>query len=192
MQKITGIILAGGKSSRMGSDKGMLELHGKKFIEYIIEAIKPVVDEIIIVANNFNYNDFGYKIVRDLVKDCGPMGGIYSGLMVSETEKNLILSCDIPDIRTETLQQIISHSETEDATVPLHDGLSEPLCAVYSKNCIVEFKKCLDKREFRLRDALKNLSVNYVQFIPGEHFSVDGFANINTPMEFEKRKQKVE
>ena len=191
MKKITGIILAGGKSSRMGSDKGLLDLEGKKFINHIIDAIVPVVDELIIVANNSNYNDLGYKVVGDLVKGCGPMGGIYTGLMISETEKNLIVSCDIPDISTATLQTIISQSGKEDVTVPLHNEISEPLCAVYHKTCTTEFKKCLDRKEFKMRDALENLNVKYVHFGFNDFFSADDFANINTLGELETRKQKM-
>ena len=65
MKKVTGIILAGGKSSRMGTDKGMLELNGNIIVEHIIEQLKPNVDELIIIANNENYNNLGFRVRRN-------------------------------------------------------------------------------------------------------------------------------
>ena len=86
---ITGIILAGGKSSRMGSDKGFLKLNDKRFVLYSIEALKPLVSEILIVSDNENYDTFGYKRIEDIIKNSGPVAGIYSGLKASKTEYNL-------------------------------------------------------------------------------------------------------
>ena len=79
-KNITGVVMAGGESSRMGTDKGVLEINGKPMVEVIISALKPVVDDIIIIANNSNYDYLGYKVYNDLIKKSGPLGGIYSAL----------------------------------------------------------------------------------------------------------------
>ncbi len=82
----TGIILAGGKSSRMGEDKGLVLLNGKPMIQYVIEALKGVVSDIIIISNNASYNKFGIPVYPDIIKDKGPVGGIFTGLHHSKTQ----------------------------------------------------------------------------------------------------------
>ncbi|MEO6902558.1 MAG: NTP transferase domain-containing protein [Bacteroidia bacterium] len=77
---ITGIVLAREKSSGMGTDKGLTLLNGKPMMEHILNALFPCVNDILIVANNQNYTTFGYPIYEDVIKDCGPMGGTYTGL----------------------------------------------------------------------------------------------------------------
>ena len=89
---ITGIILAGGKSSRMGEDKGFLKLNGKTFMSSIIAALNPIVGEIIIVSNNSEYDVFNLKRVADSMEDSGPLAGLYSGLLHSELKTILFLA----------------------------------------------------------------------------------------------------
>ena len=105
---ITGIILAGGKSSRMGTDKGFLVLKGKSFIQHSIDVLKPLVSEIIIVSDNPEYDAFNFKRIEDIIKDAGPIAGICSGLKASSSQYNLVLSCDIPLIKAEILQKLIN------------------------------------------------------------------------------------
>ena len=88
--KFTGIILAGGKSERMGTDKGMVKFRNKFLVEYPLEALKPSCPTILISSNNDDYRIFGYPIIQDLVSDTGPMGGIYSCLLNSESHYNLV------------------------------------------------------------------------------------------------------
>ncbi len=181
---VTGIILAGGKSSRMGTDKGLTLLNGKPMIEHIIQALKPCVDEILIVANNQEYTRYGYPVVEDVIKDCGPMGGIYTGLLTSTTLKNLVVSCDIPFITTEMLTTIITKSGTEEITVPKYHDKIEPLCAIYSKDCAERLLQLLQNKKWKMQDALKNFETNEIQL-----FDAIGrnFININTPQELNEQ-----
>ncbi|MCK6650149.1 MAG: molybdenum cofactor guanylyltransferase, partial [Bacteroidia bacterium] len=117
MEPITGIILAGGKSSRMGTDKGIVELNNKALIEYVIETLREVTDQIIIIANNNHYDKFGYEVYPDIIKEAGPMGGIYTGLFYSTTEHNFILSCDTPLLNKNILKEIIATTQNNDADV---------------------------------------------------------------------------
>ena len=95
--KITGIILAGGLSSRMGKDKSFIQLDEHKMIEKIIALIRPFCDELLISANKNKYKDFGYEIIKDKHKRIGPLGGIISCLNESSHELNIIISCDTPN-----------------------------------------------------------------------------------------------
>ena len=112
-ENITGIILAGGQSSRMCRDKGMLDLNVKAFIQYSIEALIPLVSKIIIISDNPDYDDFDAERIKDLIKNSGPLAGIYTGLNASKTEYNLILSCDIPLVQSKALKSLIEEQLCE-------------------------------------------------------------------------------
>ena len=160
---ITGIILAGGKSSRMGSDKGMLKLNGKMFIEYVIDALKPIVDDIIIVSNNPDYNQFRCQRFEDKIKDSGPLAGLYSGLKYSKTEYNLVLSCDIPMITTEVLCNLISTDyENYEVTQIQSNNKTMPLIAIYKKECMYECLELLKQNERRLRVAVNQFNTKTI------------------------------
>jgi len=131
---ITGIILAGGKSSRMGTDKGFVIYKNKAFIQHIIEAINPLVDEIIIVSNNPDYDIFRLKRIDDIIENAGPLAGVYSGLYHTTTENNLVVSCDVPMINSETLSLLINEiDETSDVVQLESQGKTMPLIAAYKK-----------------------------------------------------------
>ena len=86
-KEITGIVLAGGKSSRMGQEKGLAEFDGKPMIAYALEALAPLCTEILISSNSNAYNHLGYRVVPDIIANSGPMGGIYSCMLQSQLEK---------------------------------------------------------------------------------------------------------
>lgn len=154
---ITGLILAGGKSSRMGEDKGFLLLNGKPFIQYSIDALKPLVSEIIIVSDHPKYDAFGLKRINDITKDSGPIAGICAGLEASSTNYNLVLSCDIPLITSEILKTIIhAIDDTSEIIQVESNGKSMPLIALYKKGVKDRFKELLDADERRLRIAIES------------------------------------
>lgn len=101
--EITGIILAGGKSSRMGKDKGLCDFKGKALVSYAIETLRPLCGNLMISANYFpeKYAEFDLPVIADEVKNIGPMGGILSCLKQSHTQHNLVLSCDTPFVTTD-------------------------------------------------------------------------------------------
>lgn len=154
---ITGIILAGGKSSRMGRDKGFLKLNGKPFIQYSIDALKPLVSEIIIVSDNTEYDVFGFMRINDLIKKSGPIAGIYAGLEASTTEHNLILSCDIPLINSDILKRLIDGIDLKSEIIQIEsDGKTMPLIAIYKRQVKHTFNSFLKADERRLRVAIKS------------------------------------
>lgn len=180
-KNITAIILAGGKSSRMGRDKGLVNLNGKAMISHVLASVRHIANNIIIVANNNKYNQFGYIVYGDILKDCGPMGGIYSGLTYSTTENNLVISCDIPFISTELLGYIVKNSYDCDIAIPVHNEKLEPLCAIYSKKCVQKLKDLLLKKELKMHDALSNFHVKQIIISPQQNFySEKLFQNINS------------
>ncbi|MCD2257737.1 molybdenum cofactor guanylyltransferase [Psychroserpens luteolus] len=149
---ITGIILAGGKSSRMGYEKGLVMYKNKPFIAHVIHAAETLVNEVIIVSNNKNYDQFNLKRVNDMMLNTGPLAGLYSGLYHSTTQDNLVLSCDIPLITKELLEQLISKVSVKDDIVQVSvKGRTNPLLAVYKKHCMMSCLKTIESGERRLQ-----------------------------------------
>lgn len=189
-KNITGIILAGGKSSRMGSDKGLIELDGKKFIEHILAALVPNVDEVIIIANNSNYNALGYKVFPDIIKDHGPLGGIYTGLMNTKTENNVVISCDTPFINSGLINYIIENKGEADICIPVFKGDTQPLCAIYSKKIVGGLHKLLQENELKIHNMLKHFIIKEIPITDKLTFYTDRLlTNINTPEELKQQKE---
>jgi len=184
-EKITGVILAGGKNSRMGTDKGLLVVRGKKIIDRILDTLKPNVNDIIIISNGNNYSNLGYKVYADIIKDCGPLGGIHTALTFSRTKKNLVISCDMPFLNEKILKFIIADSDDCDVALPVHDNRTEPLCAVYDSICTDKFSELLSKNQLKMQDALKEFKVKKIN-INKTDFDSNCFTNINTKEELVK------
>lgn len=172
----TAIILAGGNSSRMGEDKGLMMIEDKPMIQHVIDVLQGIVEDIIIVSNNNEYEQFGCRVFSDEVKGKGPLGGIYTGLLHSNTQSSLVLSCDIPYVNANLLNLIISHSEGYDITIPQKNGLTHQLMGVFSKRCVMTFKNALDDNELKLIDVFKKLNLN---IIDANQFSQRLFTNVN-------------
>ena len=187
---ITGIILAGGKSSRMGEDKGFLKLNGKTFMSSIIAALKPIVGEIIIVSNNSEYDVFNLKRVADSMEDSGPLAGLYSGLLHSETENNIVLSCDVPLISSSVLKKLLEGAPSETEVIQFEsEGKTMPLVAMYKKKCRHHFLKLLQTNERRLRFAIDQLNVKTITLDSELGKTV---RNINTISELKDLKHEFE
>ncbi|KJD36567.1 hypothetical protein PW52_02650 [Tamlana sedimentorum] len=179
---ITGIVLAGGKSSRMGTDKGFLKLNNKYFVSYSIDALKPLVSETLIVSDNKDYDVFKCQRVEDTIKNTGPVAGIYSGLATSKTEFNLVLSCDIPFIKTEILQRLITAiDDVHDVFQIKSNNKNMPLIALYKTTALNAFNKALNEDERRLQTVLKSLKTKSVVLNKEEDNTT---LNVNTPNQF--------
>lgn len=183
---ITGIILAGGKSSRMGSDKGFLLLNQKAFVQYSIDALSPLVSEIIIVSDHSAYDTFGYKRVNDITKNAGPVAGIISGLEATQTTYNIILSCDIPLINTKILNQLITAATPNTSIIQLEShGKRMPLIALYNKQVLPIFKEQLQNNERRLRMVVNACGYKTITLSDKDTVSTK---NVNTQTEFKEVK----
>ena len=189
-KNITAIILTGGKSARMGSDKGLLMMNGKTFVGRIIDAVTPFVKEIVLVGNNSKYDEFGLKRYRDVVPNCGPLGGIFTGLFYSETDDNLVLSCDVPLITWEVLEHLLESSDSEADVNQLESkGDTMPLVALYKKQCMHACLDELKKGERRLRAVVEKWNTKTIKLDP----EMEPFVrNINTPAQLEAIRNETE
>lgn len=186
--EVTGIILAGGKSSRMGRNKALLDFGGRSIIERTVDLFKSIFPEVILVTNSpEEYTNLGIKIVTDIFPGKGSLGGIYTGIFHSSHDYSFIASCDMPFLGRELIEFLISLKEGYDVVVPrLKDG-HEPLHALYSKNCLNQIVVMINKGDLRIIGFYPDVRVREVAedelqpyiFIPSP------FININTPEEYE-------
>lgn len=176
---ITGIILSGGKSNRMGTDKGFLSLNGIVFTQYCIDALNPLVSETIIVSNHSDYDRFGFKRIEDVIEHAGPLAGICSGLLQSKTTYNLVLSCDVPLVTTKILEKLIEDiSDDIDVAQIESNGKTMPLIALYKTKNKDLFYTLLKSGERRLRTAVNQCQVKNIRLTSEyEKFTI----NVNTP-----------
>lgn len=182
---ITGIILAGGKSRRMGKEKGLIELNGKQLIQYAIEVLKPICETILISTNSHFYDFLSYQKIDDEFPDSGPMGGIYSCLKASKTNQNLVLSCDMPFIISQLLEDLIVNSNEYDIVVPWHgEQRFEPMCAFYHKNVESIFHDFIFQNNYKIPDTFERVKTNkYLISQDLPYFSNDLFFNVNSKEE---------
>lgn len=159
---LTGFVLAGGKSSRMGSDKALLDFKGKPLLMHMVETIHPICDNLFVSGNNPVYSSFGVKLVPDLFNGKGPLAGIVSALNYSQTEWNLIISVDVPMVNVELLEFLVRNRKSYSAVVPVHSSGAEPLIALYNRSIIPELQKMIDCDDLKLMNLLKRINTNYL------------------------------
>lgn len=158
--RTTGIILAGGKSSRMGTNKALLELNGRRVIERIADRLGKITDELLIVTNHFaDYEFLKLPMTEDRWKGMGPLAGIEAGLSLSNTEYNLVAACDMPFISVELGRYLLSCLNECQAALPQIGGTRHPLFAAYRRELLGEVRKSLEQEELRLGGFLENINV---------------------------------
>ena len=183
---VTGIILSGGKSTRMGENKAFIELEGVPIVRRIYTLFKELFQEVIIVTNQQElFKNFDSKIYSDLIPNQGALGGLYTGLFFSTFQYSFCVACDMPFIKKALVQYIINHIEGEDVIVPrTEDGL-QPLHAIYSKNCLDPIKKIMEQGKYKIIDFYNWVNVKIVE---EKDFTLldplrESFINVNTPEE---------
>lgn len=183
----SGYVLAGGKSSRMGRDKGLMEFDGKKMIEYSIKALQPICSSIRILANDPMYDKLGYPMTSDFILDKGPLAGICTGLILSHTNLNFFAPCDSPYINQHLFEHLLKHANGYDAIIPIYKGKLYPLTAIYSKNCLSAFMRSLKNNQLKVMEAIESVNTKKVEL--GEElpfFNENTLANINTIKELNR------
>jgi molybdopterin-guanine dinucleotide biosynthesis protein A len=185
MENFTGIILAGGKSQRMGTDKGLLSLKGKPFVSHIYEALKPIVgDNIVVVSSNADYDALGYTRIEDLIADKGPVGGLYTALKQSKTKFNLVLSVDVPLVSTDLLQWLVDKHEDSFMMTQLQvQEKTSPLIGVYDRSMRILLGEHLAGNQLKLRGVIAE--VNHQTLEVPEKWSAQ-VQNINTDEDYKK------
>jgi molybdopterin-guanine dinucleotide biosynthesis protein A len=196
---MTAIILAGGKSSRFGQSKALQVIGSKSLIQWVVDRLAILSTEIIIATAYGEAipcsSTVMMKTVADIYPGKGPLGGIYSGLVASSSSQIIVAGCDTPFLSVSLLEYMAQTLVDSDVALPRIGEMIEPLCAVYSKNCLVPIQGLLKQNELRISALFSMVRVRYIEedeinrFDP-EHLS---FFNINSQDKLERgRKLAIE
>ena len=183
--KVTVIILAGGKNQRFGRNKALATIGGISLIERIVERLKPQTSQVLVVTSREQPDlpaTCDAEILADIYPDKGPLGGIYTGLLASQSPYSLVVACDMPFLNTELLRYMVNQSRDFDVVIPrLEEGKLEPLHAIYSKACLSNIKMRLDYNHLRVDSILNTMRVRYVERAECQRFDPQllSFFNIN-------------
>lgn len=185
-QNIGAYVLAGGKSSRMGQDKGLMLLLGKPLAGYVTDALKPCFEHIALVTDNPAYGAFGYTVIPDEQKNLGPAGGIYTALRHSTFGHNLVVSCDMPFITPQLVQWLAEEAMQSDAeiTLPKTEKGYEPLFAVYSQAVLPQLAQMLAGGMVKLQHIVSCFNHKTLPAPPAP-----ALENLNTLQNFETAQQ---
>ena len=190
---MTAVILAGGKSRRMGSNKAFLKLKGKTFIERQIELLTEMFDEIFISANTpSEYESLNLPVFKDIYPDKGPLCGIYTSLVNSSSFYTFMLACDMPFVESGLIKHLKGFTKEYDVVVPKSERGLEPLHAFYSKNCIDPIKRELDADNLRIISFFPHVKVKIVELesLTSPDSFKNSIKNLNTRNEYEVAKNE--
>lgn len=186
---VCAVILAGGQSRRMGFNKALVDIQGRPLIQLVIDQILPLTNQILISSNDHaSYKFLNYPIVSDYYEGRGPLAGFHAAMQQKVCALYFILACDLPNLRTSLLSNLLSLAEGYDAVIPRsQDGLVHPLCAVYRRTCFPSVEKALIRGASKVIETFldDSLSIKWVSPEEGPFQEAD-LANINTPEDLQQ------
>jgi molybdopterin-guanine dinucleotide biosynthesis protein A len=192
---VTGIILAGGQSRRMGRDKAFLPFGRGLLIERVIEVIQQVTAEVILITNKPDqYQRFGLPMFADAIPDAGSLGGVYTGLVSAKTPYGLYLACDMPFVKPDFLRLLCDMAAEADVVIPRNAEDFQPLCAVYAQACREPMHQKIAAGRLKITGFFDQVRVRVIEgellarYDPRDVM----FFNANTPEEYERARQMLE
>lgn len=185
MSVVSAAVMAGGKSRRMGRDKAWIEFEGRPLIARVIEVLREVADEVLVVANDARFAELGVRVVPDRFPEGGALGGIATGVGAAQHELVLVAACDMPFTSAAVWRLLVERAEGSDAVVPRIAGEYETLHALYTKGCLPAMERALASGKMRVISFFDDVAVHEVgeadlrRVDPG----LRSFINVNTPEE---------
>jgi molybdopterin-guanine dinucleotide biosynthesis protein A len=179
----TGVVLAGGRSSRMGRDKALIEIDGRTLLDRALDILQPHVDDLLVIGDPVKHGHVGPFVMADDLPGVGPLGGMVTAMRYAVHDHLLVIACDMPHVNGALLERLKQGMAPDiDAFVPECDGQLEPLAAAYHRRCRPHFEAGMSGGHWKVSDALDRVRTTYVQICPGEEgWPADLFRNINTP-----------
>jgi molybdopterin-guanine dinucleotide biosynthesis protein A len=192
MNSIAAFVLAGGRSSRMGTDKAFLELAGKPLVLRVVQLARQVTPEVTIVGDPAKFAEFG-PVIEDVYRNRGPLGGIHAALTNSQAEWNLMLAVDVPFVTAEFLKYLLARAQSSPAevTVPSVDKYFQPLCGVYRKSFLTLADRALSEGKNKIDQLYREVSLCEVSEaeMAASGFQSSIFRNLNTQEEWQAAKR---
>lgn len=186
---VTGVILAGGKSTRMGTDKARLKIAGVTLFGNILSLAQKLFPQVIIAGDRPDLEQPGVPSIPDRYPGSA-LGGLYTGLLEAKHATIFVTSCDIPYPSEALVRLLVDHSHGYDVVVPKTPNGLEPLFAVYHKNCLAHMQAMLERKAYRIYDFYPQVRTNYINV---EDQPIEWrlcLANVNTPEEFNRIKER--
>ena len=184
MDTSAGFVLCGGRSSRMGRDKGLLPVDGRTLVERTAERVRAAAGSVTLIGAPERYAHLGLPVAPDLIADCGPIGGLYTALKMTQAEWNLLVACDMPGLTAEFLGELLAAAIKRGSAclVPETESGQHPLCAVYHRRVEGAVEFAIQHKRFKMHDLIQLLeSTSW----PVRDASV--LENVNTPLEWGSR-----
>jgi molybdopterin-guanine dinucleotide biosynthesis protein A len=187
---VTGVIQAGGRSTRMGGrPKALLDLGGRRIIDRVVEALTAVVDQVLIVTNTPElYADLGVRMVADVYPDHGSLGGIYSGLLAAPGDAAFTVACDMPFLHPDVIRLVVDRVGEGDVVIPRVGDQLETLHALYAKTCLAPMEGQLEAGRLKITGFFPDVRV--IEIPEADVARVRDpalvFMNVNTPEELER------
>jgi molybdopterin-guanine dinucleotide biosynthesis protein A len=181
---VTGVILAGGLSRRMGQDKAMVEIHGARIIDRSVALLQHLFGRVMVVTNSpALYAHLGVSLVGDLMPGRGALGGLHAALFLAPTPRIFVAACDMPFLNPAVIEWLARCPSRWDVVVPKVRGYLEPLHAVYSRRCLKPVEEFLNTGGRKIVDFYPRVRVKEApeeEFLPLDP-ELRSFLNINTP-----------
>jgi molybdenum cofactor guanylyltransferase len=188
---IAAYILAGGKSSRMGTDKGLVSLNDKPMVSYTLNLCEEIGYAPMLVANQDEYSALGYPVIKDLIPDMGPMGGLHTALEHNDQKATYVLlfSCDMPFIPKSAIFMLVEAATGQSVIVSEFMKNINPLFALYHKDLKEQVKTNIEKEHLKMKDFIESCDFEKIDMEDLVLQAPLSFSNINTPEDVEKSKK---
>lgn len=196
IKSVTGIVLAGGRSSRFGSNKALALWNGGPLIKHTLSVLRPLFPNRMMVSKSLrDYQPLHLDVplVRDGIERQHPMAGVLSGLIASETEWNFLCACDMPLLRTKLIEEMIAVSSGHDAVVPVWREKIQPLCGLYSKRCLPFIQDLLREDHAHCVDLYGRIRTRFFSEMEISRTDPEGlsFMDVDTPADFARALEKA-
>jgi len=187
---VTGVLLAGGKSKRMGEDKRFLLIGGSTLIERSVEVMCALFQHVcVVIAQEGSVPSVCVPVARDLIPNCGSLGGLYTGLRQSTAQHIFVAACDMPFLCSSLVEYMVALKEEADIVMALWKNRLQPTHAVYSRRCLPILEDMIRRHEVKIQHiaAHPSLRVRLITEAEVSRIDSDGrsFRNINTPSDLE-------
>jgi len=187
---VTGVLLAGGKSRRMGEDKRYLVVGGQTLLERGLGVLRSIFQEVLVViAQDSPPLDLNARVVRDLVADCGSLGGLYTGLTQATTPYIFVVACDMPFLDPAVIVQFTSRRSAADIVMAKLRARLHPMHALYSKQCLPFVEQMIGAQQLKIQEIVSNVSLRIRYVTEADLLTIDpsghSFENVNTPADLD-------
>jgi molybdenum cofactor guanylyltransferase len=188
--KVTGILLAGGKSRRMGEDKRHLVVGEQTLLERGLRVLQSIFCEVLVViVQDSPPLSIDARVVRDLVPDCGSLGGLYTGLTQATTPYIFVVACDMPFLNQTVIAQFTNRRATADIVIAKLDDRLHPMHALYSKRCLPALEQMIRARQLKIQEIVSQSSLRVRYITEADLLTIDpsghSFYNVNTMADLE-------